>query len=536
MLSFAEWIAQNNTPASGVGSSTPTAIEQPTAGTGQLSFADWQAKNPTGMAQTALSGGPVNWQGLYDPMQEYYWKTQLGGKNVQTRDLLGYDDPHTEAVENLSEADIKNTDWYKYYSQPSLGGIGRLPEDIYSTADWLRTDDRGENGSFHSVNLDALRQYGDWKDTNIQDFFSSAEQYRNTDRKQLSGDLSELSSQLTDPNYAAWDTGGLNFGDLGSDKALQSLLREYEGVYDRKIGAYSPASSNWLTDQNINLREGTGWNPSTGITGTDAHTRAMQAGLLSDAKGRLRNNIVWDPDLHMNADMTNPKKYADLAKGKYNMFDPVSSYLNSYGSEVGDTDTNFFQHNDNTKWDDYIHEMNPSSLKKFARSPAFGAILGIATAGLGLPGMVGNAIGSATGLSPGTAAMLGKGVVSAGTNALSTGLGGGDFGDIGKSLLTGGVTGGLNALSSNYLTPFLSDALGNDSVSKIVSGGLTQGALSSINGGDFGTGLLSGAVGSGMNEYVAPELSGLTGSQSFANWLSSAAGKEIVNQLTSKKR
>lgn len=541
---FNTWLSQRrSTP-------TPTSAPAPTSAR-PMSFADWQSGHTAPVApqpsaaDIAVGGGSVDWQGLYDPLQEYYWKTQLGGQNVKTRDLLGYDDPYTEPVENLSLDDIKNTDWYKAYTKPSISSMSGnnfdlTPRKTYTDADWLTMLNSDENGSSYDINLDALRQYGDWTDTNLQDFYTNSEKYRNTDQKHKDplADISTL-LDLGSPDYDAWDTGGsIDFGHLNGNDAFAALTQTYTGDWDYVTQSYLPDSTNWLTEQGIDLREGTGWDPSMGITGEDANTRAIQAGLMTGENNQLSDRIVWNPTKHFMADMTDPSEYKDLAEMKVNMFDPVAGYLNSYGKETGNTDTNFFTHADNTGWDKSIKKANPSSLKKFAQSPVFGAMLGMVTGGLGLVGSAAGGITAATGgaISGGAATALGGAAVGAGTGALGAGLAGGN---VGKGALSGAVGGGLGQYAGNYLNNNLvSPVLGDNAFSKAISNGAVGGATNALLGGDFGTGFTGSALNSGVNsitnDYISPTLN-----QNFdpavSSWLSKTGGRVLGNVLSGRE-
>ena len=433
-------------PAPGAPTSSPTAPVAPTS-TDQY-------------ALSALAGGPVNWQGLYDPLQEYYWDSTLGGQTVKTRELLGYGD------------DLK-----------SLDELRKPVVDPLASSDWTP-----ENPWLSDAYAAKFAKYSDWEDTNIQDFFESDNDYR---RGPSANELwSDPSASYTDWNYSLIDPS------LRGNEAFKA------------IGTFDGGAGDWLKNQGFDLREGTGWDPKTWVTGTDANTRAMQTAITSG----------YNPSLHFNADMTDPSTFMQLADDKKNLFDPVSAYLNAYGKEVGDTDTNFFQHKDNTSWDKAIKDMNPGFVKGLFQSPVGGLLLGMVSGGLGLVGTTGGAVASAMpSLSAGAANAIGAGLVGAGTGAISSAAAGGDWQ---TGALTGGLSGGLSAVAG----PISSSLASTFGLSPELAAALTKGGLSA-----------AGSALTGSDDWLQAGLAGGLGSYagSYAGQFGdSAATSGALNALT----
>lgn len=145
-------------------------------------------------------------------------------------------------------------------------------------------------------------------------------------------------------------------------------------------------------------------------------------------------------------------------------------------------------------------------------------ILGLATAGIGTAAasaMGMTTAGTATGLS---GALLPAGTALTGTGALTAGTIGGGLNsaiqgeDIGKGVLTGVLTGGLNQVAS----PYISNTLGgmgitNKWLNDAITGGTIGSLKSGLTGGNpvtgFGTGMVN-SVGTRLgNQYFGPESS-----------------------------
>jgi hypothetical protein len=171
--------------------------------------------------------------------------------------------------------------------------------------------------------------------------------------------------------------------------------------------------------------------------------------------------------------------------------------------------------------------------------------LGLFTGGLGIAGAAGLGLttaGTASGMAgamlpAGTALSTGGMVLSSGLGAgLHTAINGGDLGDFAKNFAMGSIGG----YAGSKLSPVLSKAVGNNTIGNALSGGLTRGGLNAVSGGDFGTGFIQGGLNSLVNgtmrNTVSPFLGDLGLNQSFADWLSSSAGKYWLTQYSKKRR
>ncbi len=132
-----------------------------------------------------------------------------------------------------------------------------------------------------------------------------------------------------------------------------------------------------------------------------------------------------------------------------------------------------------------------------ASSSDVGGLIPIAALGLSLlaPG-VGTAIGSALGASGVAASAIGNAIIS-GTLAEASG------GDFAKGALTGAIGSGVGGL----ISPEISSALGGGSVGNVAANALTSGALSELQGGDFTSAALRGALTGGIDAAKAAAIS-----------------------------
>lgn len=112
----------------------------------------------------------------------------------------------------------------------------------------------------------------------------------------------------------------------------------------------------------------------------------------------------------------------------------------------------------------------------------------------GLTGAVGGGLGSAAG-----GGFTGNVLGGIGAGAAGAGISGGN---IGRGALMGGAAGALNYGTSQI--PGLQSTPGQFGVGDVVRGALTGGALSSIQGGDFGKGAVGGATSAYLNSLVSP--------------------------------
>ncbi len=132
-----------------------------------------------------------------------------------------------------------------------------------------------------------------------------------------------------------------------------------------------------------------------------------------------------------------------------------------------------------------------------ASSSDVGGLIPIAALGLSLlaPG-VGTAIGSALGASGVAASAIGNAIIS-GTLSEASG------GDFAKGALTGAIGSGVGGL----ISPEISSALGGGSVGNVAANALTSGALSELQGGDFTSAALRGALTGGIDAAKAAAIS-----------------------------
>jgi hypothetical protein len=469
--------------------------------TQRLSFADWQTQNqqptpvptaPTGVdhANAAMAGGingDTNWQGVYDPLQEYYWDSQLGGQTVKTRELLGYGENNQSLEELIAAGNVRDP----------LASIDFTPKNLW------------ENPAYAAQ----FANYGDWTDMNIQDFAGVHGDYWNQGHTNQHGGSPIPMDEIVMP------------GDLNANKAFKYLFN------DNSAG--DPAQ--WLADQNIDLREGTGWRPGDEITTEDPYLRAMQETIKPSGKKDLLHR-PW----HMDADLAGKsnneiERYLELEK---NPIGAVSGFLNNYDDLTGNKNESFYDSDIHQNWADGMKDANPGFVKGLFQSPVGALMLGMVTGGAGLVGAAAGGVTAATGgaIAGGAATAAGGALVGAGTGALSAGLAGGD---VGKGALTGAVGGGLGQYAGNYVNSnIVSPIIGDNAFSNAISQGTVNGATSALMGGDFGTGFTNGALNSGVNsvtkDYIQPAL-GEAFNQEVASWLSKTGGRVLGNVVNGRK-
>ena len=494
MLDFNAWKAQQDQ-----GSPAPA----PT-----MSFTDWQKSQPAtsaypapsgaGYADAAMESGPngdVNWQGLYDPLQNYYWDSTLGGQTVKTRDFLGYG-------ENNQSLDELKAEYYK--------GLGPGIRDISAPDEnpWLNPEYAAQHAN-----------YGDWKDVNIQDFASIHGDYWNKGNTNRNGGSPIPIDEIVLSNYDP----RVDVGSLKGNNQFDYLFT------NNKTGD----PNKWLADQGIDLREGTGWRPGDEITTDDPYLRALQETIKPDGKKDLLHRPKhMDADMNVSGDKL--QHYLELEK---NPLGATAQFLNNYDDVTGNKNSDFYDSEPVQKWGEAMKEANPGFTKGMMQSPVGGLMLGMATGGLGLVGSAAGGITAATGgaISGGAATALGGAAVGAGTGALGAGLAGGD---IGKGALSGALGGGLGQYAGGYLNNSISPIIGDNAFSKALSQGLVSGGSSALMGGEFGDGFISGTLNSGVksvtNDYLSPALNE-TFSPEMSDMLSKTGGRILGNVVSGRK-
>lgn len=503
MLSYADWAAQRGAPANGVGGNTPAPVEQPTAPAGQLSFADWQAgRQQPPQAPT----GPLDL-----PTFNYVASEGLDGQNVGAYLADYYGQMGSGYGSQVSQ-----------FATDNAGQMVNWNPDQYMTIEDFGL--RSNRGSLRN-GIDTGYYIGDqWYAGTPDDYFhAGGGGYRSLAPADLYG-----SGNVERPGIA---DGTELF--TGTERPGTRAFNDSSG------------KDEWQTDY-------TSAGTYRKETEAEAWARMVAQGGAYDDKDKT-NTAGFGSE----GDLANLSK--DNTHKKYGPADPVN--IPELAQYIDDP--NWVQRGEDGQITGMRAELMPyvfgQELSDVSRELQRGGtpeadvagkligslVLGIVTGGLGIAGAAaaglttaGTAAGMAGAMLPaGTALSTGGLALSSGIGAgLNTAINGGDAGDFVKNF----AMGGLGSYAGAKLTPTISNAVGNSTVGGALSGGLTRGGLSALSGGNFGDGFTQGAVSSLVNgasrNYLAPALGDAGVDQSFANWLSSTAGKTAVSELTKKRK
>lgn len=202
MLMFNDWLAQQQNS----GNSTATSpVSSPLVAAQVSGLGGSNPVNAQAMANSYVTGqnNDVDYQAMYDPIQEYYWDSNLGGQTVRTRKQNYQDDPYVFTGDSGS---------------PLI-------------------DDRGP-------------QYGDWEDVNMQDFLNNINDYAYVPPAQTDF-VGDSGSPTLDYGF---DPNRVDPGTLKGNNAFDyitdlNVRNSYKGIGD---------PGQWMQKQGIDLRESVG--------------------------------------------------------------------------------------------------------------------------------------------------------------------------------------------------------------------------------------------------------------------------------------